>query len=141
MCAKSLHHVWLFVTLWTVACQTPLSMGFFRQEDLHGCHALLQRMLLTQGSNPGLLVSCISRQTLYLYCHLKNSDQFSSVAQLWLTFCERMNLSTPGLPVHHKLLEFAQTHVHQVGDTIQPPHPLSFPSPPAFNLPQHQFLF
>ena len=46
----------------------------------------------------------------------------------------------PGLPVHHHLLELAQIHIHRVGDAIQPPHPLSFPSP-AFNLSQHQGLF
>ena len=47
----------------------------------------------------------------------------------------------PGFPVHHLLLELAQTHVHQVSDAIQPPHPLSFPSPPALNLSQHESLF
>ena len=52
-----------------------------------------------------------------------------------------MNCSTPGLPVHHQLLEFTQTHVHQVGDAIQPSHPLSFPFPPAPNPSQHQSLF
>ena len=52
-----------------------------------------------------------------------------------------MDCSTPGFPVHHQLLELAQTHVHRVGDAIQPSHPLSFPSPPAFNLSQHQGLF
>ena len=52
-----------------------------------------------------------------------------------------MNHSTPGLPVHHQLPEFTQTHVHGVGDTIQPAHPLSSPSPPAFNLSQHKSLF
>ena len=57
--------------------------------------------------------------------------QFSSVTQLCLTFCEPMNRSTPGLPVHHQLPEFTQTHVHRVGDAIQPSHPLSSPSPPA----------
>ena len=55
--------------------------------------------------------------------------------------CDPMDCSTPGLPVHHHLLELAQTHVHHVGDAIQPPHPLSSPSPPAFNLSQHQGLF
>ena len=49
-----------------------------------------------------------------------------------------MDYSTPGLPVHHQLPEFTQTHVHQVSDAIQPSHPLSSPSPPAFNLSQHQ---
>ena len=66
--------------------------------------------------------------------------QFSSVAQSCLTLCEPMDCSMPGLPVHHKLLELAQTHVHRVGDAIKPSHPLSSPSPPAFNLSQHQGL-
>ena len=55
--------------------------------------------------------------------------QFSSVAQSCLTLCDPMNCSTPGLPVHHQLPEFTQTHVHRVGDAIQPSHPLSSPSP------------
>ena len=54
---------------------------------------------------------------------------------------DTMDCSTPGLPVHHQLLEFTQTHVHRVSDAIQPPHPLSPPSPPTFNLSQHQGLF
>ena len=64
--------------------------------------------------------------------------QFSSVAQLCLSLCDPMDCSMPGLPVHHQLPEFTQTHVHQIGDAIQPSHPLSSPSPPAFNLSQHQ---
>ena len=52
-----------------------------------------------------------------------------------------MGYSTSGLPVHHQLPELAQTHIHRVGEAIQPPHPLSSPSPPAFNLAQHQGLF
>ena len=67
--------------------------------------------------------------------------QSSSVAQSCLTLCDPMNRSTPGLPVHHKLPEFTQTHVHRVGDAIQPSHPLSSPSPPAPNPSQHQGLF
>ena len=57
------------------------------------------------------------------------------------TLSDPMDCSTPGFPVHHQLLELPQTHVHQVGDAIQPSHPLSPPSPPAFNLSQHQGLF
>ena len=64
---------------------------------------------------------------------------FSSFTQLCPTFCDPMSCSTPGLPVHHQLLELAQTHVHRVSDAIQPSHPLSFPSP-AFNLSQPQGL-
>ena len=68
------------------------------------------------------------------------SFQFSSVTPSCLTLCHPMNRSTPGLPVHHQLLEFTQTHVHLVGDAIQPSHPLSSPSP-APNPSQHQGLF
>ena len=71
----------------------------------------------------------------------KTNDQFSSVAQSCRTLCYPMNRSTPGLPVHHQLPEFTQTHVHWVGDAIQPSHPLSSPSLPALNLSQHQGLF
>ena len=67
--------------------------------------------------------------------------QFSSVAQLCLTLCVLLDCSTPGLPVHHQLPEFTQTHIHWFGDTIQPPHPPLSPSPPTFNLSQHQGLF
>ena len=70
----------------------------------------------------------------------QGSVQFSSVAQLCPTFCDPMDHSTAGLPVHHQLPEFTQTRVHWVGDAIQPSHPSSSPSPPALNLSQHQGL-
>ena len=73
--------------------------------------------------------------------YIGNSVQFSPVAQSCPTLCDPMNRSTPGLPVHHHLLEFTQTHVHWVGDAIQPSHPLSSPSLPAPNPSQHQGLF
>ena len=63
---------------------------------------------------------------------------FSSVAQSCPTLCDPMNCSTPGLPIHHQLLEFTQTHLHRVRDAIQPSHPLPSPSPPAPNPSQHQ---
>ena len=66
-----------------------------------------------------------------------SSSSSSSVAQSCQTLCNPMNHSTPGLPVHHQLLEFTQTHVHRVGDAIQPSHPVSSPSP-TVNLSQHQ---
>ena len=69
------------------------------------------------------------------------SIKFSSVAQSYPTLCNPMNLSTPGLPVHHQLPEFTQTHIHQVSYAIQPSHPLSSSSPPAPNPSQHQSLF
>ena len=67
--------------------------------------------------------------------------QFSSVAQSCPTLCDPMNCSMSGFPVHHQLPEFTHTHVHWVGDAIQPSHPLSSPSPPALNPSQHQSLF
>ena len=70
-----------------------------------------------------------------------SSVQFSSVAQSCPTLCSPMNCSMPGLPVHHQLPEFTQTHIHRVGDAIQPSHPLSSPSPPAPNPSQNQSLF
>ena len=69
------------------------------------------------------------------------SVQFSSVTQLCPTLCDPVNLSTPGLPLHHQLPEFTQTHVHWVSDAIHTSHPLSSPSPPAHNPSQHQSLF
>ena len=76
-----------------------------------------------------------------LQTYFKYSVQFSSVAQSCQTLCDPMNRSTPGLSVHHQLLEFTQTYVHRVSDAIQPSHPLLSPFPPAFSLPQHQGLF
>ena len=70
-----------------------------------------------------------------------SSVQFISVAQSCPTLRDPMNRSTPGLPVHHQLPEFTQTHIHQVSDAVQPSHPLSSPSPPAPNPSQHQSLF
>ena len=79
--------------------------------------------------------------TLYYIQLLQARKRFSSVAQSCPTLCDPMNSSTSGLPVHHQLSEFAQTHVYRVGDAIQPSHPLSSPSPPAPNPSQHQGLF
>ena len=84
---------------------------------------------------------------LLLWCHhhkhfhSSQFSQFSSVAQSCLTLCDPMDCSTPGFPVHHQLPELAQTHVHRVCDAIKPSYPPLFPSPPAFNLSQHQDLF
>ena len=77
-----------------------------------------------------------------LTCHSTlHIDQIRSVAQLCLTLCDPMNRSMPGLPVHHQIPEFTQTHIHRVSDAIQPSRPLLSPSLPAFNLSQHQGLF
>ena len=96
-----------------------------------------------------IVPSKFTRQVLSLHSmklrprRVKELDQvqLSSVAQSCLTLCDSMNHSTPGLPVHHQLPESTQTHIHWVGDAIQPSHPLSSPSPPALNLAQHQGIF
>ena len=114
MCYAMLSHfsrVWLLVTLGTVAHQAPLSMGFSRQEYWSGL-PIIKLMLL-------LLIQSRSRVQL----------------------CDPMNCSIPGIPVLQYLLGFVQTHVHWVGDAIQPSHLLSSPSPPALNHSQHQGLF
>ena len=80
-------------------------------------------------------------QISQILCDVTNFESVSSVAQLYLTLCDPMDCSTPGLPVHHQLPEYTQTHVHWVGDAIQPSHPLSSHSPPALKLSQHQGLF
>ena len=93
------------------------------------------------------MVLTAAKVSLYTYFRiillniLYSSVQFSSVAQLCPTLCDPMNRSMPGLPAHHQLSQFTQTHVHRVSNAIQPSHPLSSPSPPAPNPSQHQSLF
>ena len=75
------------------------------------------------------------------WAYTQSHHQFSSVAQLCLTLCNPLGHSMPGFPVHHQLPELTHTHVHRVGDTIQPSHPLSSASPSTFNFSQNQGLF
>ena len=103
---------------------------FFRLFLLYRHMSVLKRKCQEQCHLPGD----------YYYRVLCNV-QFSSVAQSCPTLCNPTDCSTPGLPDHHQLPEFTHTQVHLVGDAIQPSHPLSSPSPPAFNLSQHQGLF
>ena len=96
----------------------------------------------------GTTIHGVEKRLSFLHCILLPalskircpSVQFSWVTQSCPTLCDPMNHSTPGLPVHHQLLEFTQTHVHRVRDAIQPSHPLSSPFPPAPNPSQHQSL-
>ena len=110
------------------------------QDTRVGSRSLLQGIFPTQGSNPGL-PHC--RRILYQLSHQGSPNTiFSSVQSLSrVRLYDPMDCSTPGLPVHHQLPESTQTEVHWVSDAIQPSCPLSFPSPPAFNLSQHQDLF
>ena len=110
-------------------------------EGLYQCflQLLAKHVFFHRAKNSDYLL--IFAEILFLYFSaIIQSLQFSSVTQLTLTLCDPMNHSTPGYLVHHQLPEFTQTHVHWVGDTIQPSHPLS-PSPPASNPSQHQSLF
>ena len=109
-----------------------LFVSLFKQRHLHW----QMWPVLSTGSQTTfceLTEGCGSRGDLH--------PHFSSVAQSCPTLCDPLNCSTLGLPVHHQLPELTQTHVHQVGDAIQPSHSLSSPSPPALNLSQHQCLF
>ena len=123
-----------FVThAWTVAHQAPLSMGFPRQEYWSGLPCPRQRDLPYPGIEPMSLMSPTLGGRFFT-----TLDQIRSVAQSCLTLCDPMNRSTPGLPGHHQLPEFTQTHLHQVSDAIQPSHPLLSPSPPDPNPSQHE---
>ena len=131
-----------FVTLWTVAHQALLFMGFPRQKYWSGLPFPSPRDLPHQGiSLPSPTLTGRFFTTEKPRNPIESSVQFSSDAQLCPTLCDPMNRSTPGLPVHHHVPEFTQTHVHRVSDAIQPSHPLLSPSPPASNPSQHQSLF
>ena len=108
------------------ACGPVLNLGWGRPSKRPAC-------VWTQSRNCYML--CQFSYNMY------QSVQFSSVAQSCSTLCDPMNCSMPHLPVHHHHPEFSQTHVHRVGDALQPSHPLSSPSPPAPNPSQHQSLF
>ena len=140
-----LSRVQLFETLWTVA---PPFMRFSRQEFWSGLPCPSPGDLPDPGMesrSPALQADSLQsapsgKPHIYVYT-FKMSVHFSSVTQSCPTLCDPMNCSTPGLPVYHQLPEFTQTHVHQVGDAIQPSHPLPSPSPPTPNPSQHQGLF
>jgi len=118
---SSVHGIFQARTLQWVAISST------RVQHCSGLPFLPSGFFLTQDSNPRFLC-------LFYW-------QIRSLTQLCLTLGDPMNHSTPGLPVHHQLPEFTQTHVHRVSDAIQPSHPLSSPSPPAPNPSQHQSLF
>ena len=117
---------------------------FYPPPNSHSCNINLASSILFTLPLPLYPLSTLQKflETYYLLrVPLLLLVQFSSVAQSCPTLCNPMNRSTPGLPVHHQLPEYIQTHVHRVSDAIQPSHPLSSPSPPAANTSQHQSLF
>ena len=108
---------------------------FSKLDCCHWCHLGASVLDIPLSGVPHTLLFACS----FIFLEFAPSVQFCrSVVP---TLCDPMNRSTPGLPVHHKLPEFTQTHIHQVGDAIQPSHPQSSPSPPAPNPSQHQGLF
>ena len=110
----------------------PLGFDCF---DFLPVQGILKSPLLHRSSKESILLrsALFMAQLSHPYINL--------VTQSCLSLCDPMDWSMPGFPVHHQLLELTQAHVHWVGDGIQPSHPLSSPSPPAFNLSQHQGLF
>ena len=137
-------HCWVFQVCWHIECSTFTASSFRIWNSSAGI------------PSPPLALFIVMFPKAHLTLHSRMSGsrwlitpswlsgslvQFSSVAQSCLTLCDPMNRSTSGLPVHHQLLEFTQTHVHLVHDAIQPSHPRSSPSPPAPNPSQHQSLF
>ena len=138
MHAQSLSLVQLLVAPLTVACQASLSFT----ECWSGLPFSPPGDLSDPGIKPLSPESPALADGFFTIWEATTGDyQFNSVAQSCLTLCHPMDCSTPGFPVHYQLPELDQTHVHQVGDAIQPSHPLSSSSPPAFNLSQHQGLF
>ena len=133
-----------FVNPWAITRQAPLSMGFSRQEYWSGLPFLLQGIFPTQGLNACLLHLLHWQVDSLPLVPPKKPPNFScccSVTKSCPTLCDPMDCSTSGFLVLHQLPQFAQTHVHRVGDAIQPSQPLSSPSSPPFNLSQQQGLF
>ena len=120
-----------FVTPWIAALQASLPFTVSLSS--------LKLMSIESVMPSNHLILC--HPLIFLPSILPSSVQLSSVTRLCLTPCDPKFGSTPGLPVHHQLPEFTQTHVHYIGDVIQPSHPLSSPSPPTFNLTQYQGFF
>ena len=128
---QSFSHAWLFATPWTAACQASLSIT--------NSQSLLKLTSIESVMISNHLILCrplLPSPSLFPYTTL-----FRSVTQSCPTLCDPMDCGMPGFPVYHQLPELTQTHVHWVGDTIQPSRPRLPPSLPAFNLTQHQGLF
>ena len=123
------------------AClEIPMDKGAWGCKELNTTERLSTahiQLLYDKSRNPTLV--CLSLSQIFF--HYTKLSQVSSVAQSCPTICDLMECSTPDFPVHQQFLELAQTHVQRGDDAIQPSHPLSSPSPPAFNHSQHQSLF
>ena len=126
------------MTPWTAACQASLSFtGYWSGLPFYPLGDLPD-----PGIKPVSPESPALADGFFTIWEANTGDyQFNSVAQSCPTLCDPMDCSIPGFSIHHQLPDLDQTHVHRVGDAIQSSHPLSSPSPPAFNLSQHQGLF
>ena len=140
--------LWCLSTYLRVICITntlkysvpPCKLKLFWRQCQFVVHkGKTEKEMLCATENDALLCKTLLHLCYWHPCG--RSVQFISVIQLCPTLCNPMNCSTPGLPVHHQLLESTQTHVHWVADAIWPSPPLSSPSLPALNLSQHQGLF
>jgi len=127
----------IYLALW--AFGLCLVSGFYK----YCCLEYFRTWILAKTMHTVLLSIYVGVELIHhgVWICLALVSQFSSVTQSCPTLCDPTDCSTPGLPVHHQLPEPTQTHVHWVGDAIQPSHPLLSPSPPTFNLSQHQGLF
>ena len=135
-----------FSTQWSVTRQAPLVVLSRYINYLDGALQMIQQYIYIYFITVRSILLDFNQESFEQFQNVKlnyfyPSVQFSSVTQSCPTLCDPMNYSMPGLPVHHHLLEFTQTHVHQVSDAIQPSHPLSSPFLPAPNPSQHQRLF
>ena len=138
LCAKSIPCPLPTTALTALLCNLSAHITVTSLKARVMSYSTLQTLIPSRKEAPD--VSENERNT-FLECNSQKYLQFSSVAQSCPTLCDPMNHSMPGLPVYHQLPEFTQTHVHRVGDAIQPSHPLSSPSSPAPNPSQHQGLF
>ena len=138
-----MHNIYLW---WAIRLSLEMSDGFKgclnEKSSLNSVwYNLIRKIKKKNNYQPLVFTNYIPLEVIILFLNNQYWFQFSSVAQSCPTLCSPVNHSTPCLPVHHQLPEFTQTHIHRVGDAIQPAHPLSSPSFPAPNPSQHQSLF
>ena len=131
---------------WTRLSDFTFTFHFHALEKEMATHSSVLACRIPEIGEPGGLPPMGSHRVGHDWSNLAaaaawTTVQFSPVSHSCLTLCDPMDCSTPGFPVHHQLPELAHTHVHRVSDIIQPSPLLSFPSPPAFNLSQHQGVF
>ena len=129
--------IWIIIDFTYESHWRASTVGKLDVVDLGGFWKTYILSCILNDNNIAITDLYLARATWSTSC---TTSQFSLVAQSCPTLCDPMNHSTPGLPVHHQFPELTQTHVHRVGDAIQPSHPLSSPSPPAPNPSQHQGL-